>query len=312
LTRSGTPEILIPDNIKTGVTKACRYEPDVNQTYADMAEYYSCVVIPTRVRAPKDKAKVENGVQQAERWVLAPLRNRVFHSIFDANRAIAERVEWLNNRKMKLMDASRADLFREDDLPALKPLPDRPYELSTWKKAKVSIDYHIEIDGHYYSVSYRLIGEKVEARLTTSTVEIFHKGMRHAAYPRSYVKGKATTLKEHMPASHRAHLEWTPSRIFSWAEETGPATAKLVDEIMSSKPHPEMGYRSCLGIIRLSGKYGSERMEAASARALSVGAFSYRSVKSILSSGLDRIADEDDERPPVPPHDNVRGPGYYN
>jgi transposase len=308
----GTPEILVPDNIKTGVTHACRYEPDINQTYADMAEHYSCVVIPTRVRAPKDKAKVENGVQQAERWVLAPLRNRVFHSIAEANRAIRERVKWLNNRRMKLVDASRAELFRTVDLPALRPLPERPYELQTWKKAKVSIDYHIEIDGHYYSVSYRLIGEKVEVRLTPSTVEVFHKGVRHVAHPRSYVKGRATTLKEHMPASHRAHLEWTPSRIISWAEETGPATAKLVDEIMSSKPHPEMEYRSCLGIIRLSERFGSERMEAASARAVSAGAFSYKSVKSILSAGLDRINEQDDERPAIPQHDNVRGPDYYN
>ena len=308
----GTPEILVPDNTKTGVTHACRYEPDINQTYADMAEHYSCVVIPTRVRKPKDKAKVENGVQQTERWVLAPLRNRVFHSITEANRAIAERAEWLNNRKMKLVDASRAELFREFDLPALKALPDRPYELHTWKKAKVSIDYCIDIDGHYYSVSYRLIGEKVDVRLTDSTVEVFCKGVRHVAHPRSYTRGRATVLAEHMPASHRAHLEWTPSRIISWAEETGPATARLVDEIMGSKPHPEMGYRSCLGIIRLSGTYGPERMEAAATRALTAGAVSYKSVKSILASGLDRVDEQDDDRGAIPQHDNVRGPDYYN
>jgi len=308
----GTPEILVPDNLKTGVTHACRYEPDINQTYADMAAYYGCAVIPTRVKAPKDKAKVENGLLQAERWILAPLRNRVFHSLHEANLAIRGRMEWLNNRKMKGMDASRADLFRSHDLPALKALPDKPFEFATWKKAKVSIDYHIEVEGHYYSVSYRLIGEKVEVRLTPSTVEIFHRGMRHVAHARSCIRGKATTLDEHRPASHRAHLEWTPSRIISWAEETGPATAELVEEIMRSKPHPEMGYRSCLGIIRLAGKYGSDRVEAASSRALACGAFSYRSVKSILSSGLDRIDEEDDERPAIPPHDNVRGSGYYN
>lgn len=308
----GAPEILIPDNLKTGVTHACRYEPDINQTYADMAAYYGCAVIPTRVRAPKDKAKVENGVLQAERWILAPLRNRVFNSLFDANLAIAERLEWLNNRKMKVLDASRADLFRSHDLPALKPLPDKPFEFATWKKAKVSIDYHIEIDGHYYSVSYRLIGEKVEVRLTSSTVEIFHKGRRHIAHARSYLKGRATTLDEHRPASHKAHLEWPPSRIISWAEEIGPSTAMLVEGIMSSKPHPEMGYRSCLGIIRLSERFGAERMEAASRRAVAAGAFSYRSVKSILQSGLDRVSEEHMERPSLPPHDNVRGPDYYN
>lgn len=308
----GVPEILIPDNLKTGVTHPCRYEPDLNQTYADMAAYYGCAVIPTRVKAPKDKAKVENGVLQAERWVLAPLRNRVFNSIGEANLAIAERTEWLNKREMKVLDASRAELFRSHDLPALKPLPSKPFEFARWKKARVNIDYHIEIEGHYYSVSYRLIGEKVDVRLTASTVEIFRKGRRHVAHARSYKKGRATTLEEHRPASHRAHLEWPPSRIISWAEETGPATAALVEGIMSSKPHPEMGYRACLGIIRLADRFGPDRMEAASKRAVSAGAFSYRSVKSILQSGLDRVSEEQTERPALPEHENVRGPGYYN
>lgn len=308
----GSPEILVPDNPKVGVTRACRYEPDINQTYADMAEHYSCVVIPARVRKPKDKAKVENGVQQVERWVLAPLRNRVFHSVAEANRAILEHLEWLNNRKMKGVDASRAELFQAVDLPALNPLPEKPFELATWKEARVSVDYCIEVDYHYYSVSYRLVGQKVDVRLTAFTVEIFHKGARQVAYPRSYVKGKATILEEHMPASHRAYREWKPSRIIAWAEETGPATAKLVEAIMSSKPHPEMGYRSCMGIIRLSGKFGVDRVEAASARALSAGAVSYQSVKSILKSGLDRIEEADEERGAIPPHGNVRGPDYYN
>jgi transposase len=309
----GTPEILVPDNLKAGITHACRYEPDVNTTYWDMASHYSCAVIPARVRKPRDKAKVENAVLQVERWVIAPLRNRTFGSIGEANTAIAERVEWLNNRKMKVLDASRAELFEAHDLPELRPLPERPYEFATWKKARVNMDYHIEVEGHYYSVPYRLTREKVEARITERTIEVFHRGKRVTSHVRSFVKGRATTIHDHRPASHRAHLEWTPSRIVAWAEETGPATASLVDEIMRRKPHPEMGYRSCLGIIRLSSKFGSERMEAASRRALACGAFSYKSVKSILSAGLDQIeARASENRPPIPVHENVRGPDYYN
>lgn len=306
------PEIIVPDNPKAVVTKADRYEPELNRTFEEMAEHYGCVIIPARVRKPKDKAKVESAVLQAERWILAPLRNRTFHSLPEANRAIAERLEWLNDRKMKGMDASRAELFDDVDLPAMNPLPTDPYEFAIRKDARVNIDYHIEVDGHYYSVPYQLTRDKVEFRLTDSTVEVFHKGKRVASHPRSWAKGKATTTNEHRPASHRAYVEWTPSRVIAWAAETGPATAKMVEEIMRAKPHPEMGYRSCMGIIRLAGKFGTQRTEAACQRALSCRAVSYQSVKSILKSGLDRIDEQDEDRGAVPPHDNVRGPDYYN
>ena len=309
----GVPEILIPDNLKAGVTHPCRYEPDLNPMYADMASHYSCAVIPARVRKPRDKAVVEVAVQQVERWVIAPLRNRVFHSLHEAKLAIEERLEWLNNRKMKGLDASRAELFRDHDFPALKPLPEKPFELATRKKARVNVDYHAALDGNYYSVSYRLIGEQVEARLTDGAVEIFHKGKRVASHARSYARGRFITCDEHRPASHRAHLEWPPSRIISWANETGPSTAALVEGIINDKPHPEQGYRSCLGIIRLAEKFGADRVEAASGRAVSVGAFSYQSMKSILKSSVDKAGEQpDQDRPTIPTHDNVRGPGYYN
>lgn len=307
------PEIVVPDNPKAIVTRADRYEPDLNRTFEEMAERYGYAIIPARAGKAKDKAKVEASVLQAERWILAPLRNRVFHSTPEANLAVAERLEWLNDRRMRGMDASRAELFGEVDRPAMLPLPEHPYEYADWKKARVNIDYHIEIDMHYYSVPYQLTREGVDVRMTPSTVEIFHKGKRLASHPRSYVKGTATTLDEHRPASHKAYLEWTPSRIISWAGETGPATAELVAEIMERMPHPEQGYRSCLGVMRLGGKYGQERMEAAARRALGAGAFSYRSVKSILETGVDRLSDgEDGESLPLPEHGNVRGPDYYN
>jgi len=307
------PHIIVCDNPKAIVTKADRYEPELNRTFEDMAEHYRCAIIPARVRTPKDKAKVEASVLQAERWILAPLRNRIFHSVHEANLAIAERLAWLNDRRMRGMDASRAELFAGVDRPAMCTLPEHPYEFASWKKARVNIDYHIEVEGHYYSVPYRLTREKVEVRVTERTIEVFHRGKRVASHPRSFTRGHATTTHDHRPASHKAYLEWTPSRIVSWAEETGPSTASLVEEIMRRKPHPEMGYRSCLGIIRLSGKFGPERVEAASRRALAASAFSYRSVKSILSAGLDQIeALSSEERPAIPAHENVRGPGYYN
>jgi transposase len=273
------PEIVVPDNPKAIVTRADRYEPDLNRTFEEMAECYGCAIIPARVGKPRDKAKVEASVLQAERWILAPLRNRVFHSLHDANTAVAERLEWLNNRRMRGMDASRRELFETVDRPAMPTLPERAYEFARWKQARVNIDYHVEVEGHYYSVPYQLTRQKVDVRLTDRTVEVFHRGKRVASHLRSFSRRLATTTHDHRPASHRAYLEWTPSRIVAWAEETGPATAALVSEIMRSKPHPEMGYRSCLGIIRLADKFGPERMEAASSRALACGAVSYREVE---------------------------------
>jgi transposase len=250
-------------------------------------------------------------VLQSERWILAALRNRVFFSLSEANLAVGERLAWLNGRLMRGMEASRAELFGRIDLEAMLPLPEHPYEYATFKKARVNIDYHIEVEKHYYSVPYQLTRAEVEVRMTRSVVEVLWRGKRVASHMRSYQKGAATTLDAHRPASHRAYLEWTPSRIASWAAGTGPATAELVERIMREKPHPEMGYRACLGVIRLAGKYGAERMEAAAARAISTGAASYRSVKSILDSGLDRIELTGESPRPLPEHENLRGSGYY-
>jgi len=305
------PHIIVPDNPKALVTRADRYEPELNRTFEEMAAHYGAVVIPARAGKPRDKAKVEAAVLQAERWILAPLRNRVFFSLAEANLAISERLCWLNDRVMRGMGASRKELFCQVDREAMLPLPDSPYEFATFKKARVNIDYHIEVEKHYYSVPYQLTREEVEVRLTRTTVEVFWRGKRVASHPRSYVKGATTTLDDHRPASHRAYLEWTPSRIASWAAATGQATAELVARIMAEKPHPEMGYRACLGVIRLSKRYGAERTEAACRRALAAGAASYKSVKSILSSGLDRLEVEPEAARPLPEHANLRGPGYY-
>ena len=308
----GAPAILVPDNLKAGVIKPHRYEPILNRSYAELAAHYGCAILPARPKKPRDKAKVESGVLVAERWIAAALRNRTFFSIAEANRAIAERVAWLNNRPFKKLEGSRASLFAELDKPALRPLPAIPYEYATWKQVKVSIDYHVDVDHHYYSVPYTLVGEQADVRASARTVEIFVRGRRVASHLRSGAVGRHTTTDAHMPESHRRHLEWSPSRLVAWGQQTGPATGALVAAIMASRPHPEQGFRSCLGIFRLGRRHGPERMEAACARALAVGALSYRSVDSILKAGLDRAPLPE----PAPVrvtrvHPNVRGPGYY-
>lgn len=310
----GSPEIYVPDNLKSAINTPCRYEAEVNRTYRDLAEHYGAVVIPARVRKPRDKAKVEASVQVAQRWILAVLRDRTFFDLAELNEAIREKLIELNQRQMKHLGASRQELFEQLDRPALKPLPEERYEIGKWKPCRVNIDYHVEVDRNYYSVPYQLVGEQIEARRTAELVEIFHDSRRVASHRRLHRKGQASTQIEHMPKSHRAHAEWTPSRIIRWAEKTGPATGRLVSEIMRRHRHPEQGYRSCLGLLRLGQRHSEERLEAACARAEHLSSYSYRTVKNILSTGLDRLP-LDEERLPntiTPEHDNVRGPEYYS
>src|SRR5208337_1260250 len=289
----------------------CRYEPDLNPTYQDMAAYYRTTVIPARVAKPRDKAKVESAVLIAERWIIAALRNHTFFSIGDLNRAIRQKLEEFNNRLLQKMKVSRKHLFETIDKPAMKPLPDKRYEYAEWAKPRVNIDYHVEIDRHYYSVPYQLRKQVVDARMTSTTVEIFFKGKRVASHARSYLPWKHTTCPEHMPESHRRYLEWTPSRIERWAEKSGPSTAEIVREIMERRPHPEQGFRSCLGIMRLGRHYGAERLEAACTRALVLKAYSYKSVESILKTKLDG-KDLPAPRTSSPvAHENIRGTTYY-
>lgn len=309
----GSSEIWVPDNLKSGIAKPCRYEPGVNRTYQELAEHYGAVVIPARVGKAKDKAKVESAVQVAQRWILASLRNETFFSIAELNVAIRERLEILNGRPMQKLGISRRELFERLDRPALKPLPSDRYEMAQWKWCRVNIDYHVEVEHNYYSVPYQLVRERVEARFTTSTMEIYFKNQRVASHRRLYGRGRVSTLPKHMPASHRAHAQWTPSRLIRWAAKTGPATGRLVAEILKSRPHPEQGYRASLGIMRLGKRYGDDRLEAACERAEHLRSYSYSTVKNILSSGQDRLRFEEESSSPrtIPMHDNIRGADYY-
>jgi len=278
----GVPQILVPDNLKSGVTHPCRYEPDINPTYQDLAEHYGTVVIPARSRKPKDKAKAEVGVLIVERWILAAIRNHTFFSIAELNKEISQRLPDLNNRKFQKLDNTRRSLFLTVDQPALQAIPSSAYEYAEWKKARVNVDYHVDIFRHYYSVPFQLAKEQVDARVTDSTVEILFKIRRVASHVRKFQEGGFATLPEHMPKSHQKHLEWTPSRIINWAGKNGPRTQKLVSHILENKPHPEQGFRSCLGIMRLAKQYSPERLEAACDRALAIKGYSYKNVKSIL------------------------------
>jgi transposase len=309
----GCPAICVCDNLKAGVTRSHRYEPEVNRTFSEMAAHYSVAVIPARAYKPRDKAKAEAGVLLAERWIIARLRHHRFYSLGEANAEIATLVALINNRPFKKIDGSRASLFAELDKPALRPLPAHRYSYGQWAKKTVNIDYHVEVDRHYYSVPYRLVHQVVWARTAAMTVEIFHNSKRVAVHVRSQHRFGHTTDKAHMPESHRRHAEWTPSRIIAWAERTGPSTAALVEGILARRAHPEQGFRSALGIIRLGNRYGDARVEAAAARALHLGAFSYRSVESILKNGLDRQPlPEVRATRPHPRHRNVRGATYYH
>ena len=308
----GVPRIVVPDNLKTGITKACFYEPDINPTYLDMANHYGTAVIPTRVRKPKDKAKVEAGVQIVERWILAQLRDRQFFGLHSLNQAITLLLAELNQKPFQKLPGSRKSLFEALDRPALKPLPAHSYQYAEWKKARVNIDYHIEVDRHYYSVPHQLIQKQLDVRITPSTIECFYKNKRVASHIRSYQQGRHTTVKEHMPKSHQKWAEWTPQRFIHWAGKIGPQTVQLIENILNSRRLPQQGFRSCLGVLRLAKSYGDQRLEAACKRAVVIGGTSYRSVESILKHNLDQkpLFDETAAVAPVS-HSNIRGAHYY-
>jgi transposase len=308
----GVPAAVVPDQLKPGVRDACRYEPILQRTYEEWAAHYTTAILPARPAKPRDKANVEVAVQVAQRWILARLRHETFFSLSALNTRIRELLADLNARPMKgYAGASRRDLFTRFDQPALRPLPAERFIYTEWRRARVNIDYHVDVERHLYSVPHRLIHQTVDLRLSATTVEVFQRGTRIWIHRRSHHSG-FTTVPEHMPHAHRAHLEWSPSRLIRWGATVGPHTAALVEQILASRPHPEQGYRSCLGLLRLVKQYGLERVEAASGRAVAVGARSYRHVEAMLKHGLDRVPlDPTESSPPRPDHANVRGPAYY-
>lgn len=307
----GCPAIVVPDNLKSAVTKACRYEPTIHSSYAEMAQHYGVAIVPARVRKPKDKAKVEGGVLLVLRWVLARLRDQEFFTLGELNRSIQILLAELNARPFRKMEGSRLSHFQTIDLPALKPLPDQPYEFANWATATVHPDYHVEVDHHYYSVPYALVGRKLDVRWTQTTVEVFHQNIRVATHLRNTSPRRHTTLPTHMPSNHQ-NAKFSPERFRRWAQKFGPATTALVDQVLQRRNHVEQSYRTLMGILGLGERYGDGRLEAACRRALLIRAYNYKSIESILEKGLDRLDPEPTEEKTAPLHDNVRGPQYFH
>lgn len=308
----GVPQVVVPDNPKAAVTRPCWYDPEINRTYQELAEHYGFVVIPARPRKPRDKAKVEAGVLIAERWILARLRDHTFFSLSEVNLAVADLLRRFNHHPFKKLPGCRHEVWEQMDRPTLRPLPEQRYEFAEWKQAGVNVDYHVEVDGHYYSVPFRLIGQQVTVRFTRNTVEIFHKSQRVASHIRNEQKGRHTTVHEHRPPAHQEHLQWTPERIASWAGKIGPHCQTAVQAIMASRAIPEHGFRPCLGIIRLGKRYPSSRVDRACERALKLNIVGYRHIENMLKNGRDQLPLQTSPAGAVAgTHNNVRGAAYY-
>jgi transposase len=307
------PQIVVPDQLRSAVSSPHRYEPDINPTYLEMAQHYGVTVIPARPRKPRDKSKVEGGVLIAQRWIIAALRNRTFFSLAELNEAIRTLLERLNTRPFQKLEGCRRSAFEAIDKPAMRPLPARRYELADWKHAKVNIDYCITYDHRHYSVPHALVGEPVEIRATATVVEVLHRGTRVASHPRSYgPKGTATIADEHRPRTHREYGKWPPERVVAWAESVGAHVGALAQALMSRRTHPESGYRACLGVIRLADRFGRERVDAACARAVSIGSPTFKTVQAILKNSLDRAPLLEPPPRSAIEHDNIRGPSYFD
>jgi transposase len=310
----GVSELLVPDNLRSAISYSCRYEPDANPTYTRLAEHYGTAILPARVRKPQDKSRVESSVNGVEQRILAKLRHQAFFSLEELNRSIWQLLTEYNNRPFQQLEGSRRSTFEKLEKPALKPLPQRPFEYEEWEARQVNLNYHVRLraDGHNYSVPHGLVGEKIDVRLTADTVECFHKGARVASHVRSHQKNGYTTVNEHMPERHREHAKWTPERIIHWVGKAGPCAAKVSERIIASRTHPEQGFQACRGLIRLGEAYGSERLEAACERALAIHSASYKTVNDILRQGLDKLPlPKSSTSTPAITHDNVRGAHYY-
>lgn len=308
----GCSEVVVPDNPKPVTTKANPYEPEINPSFAQMAAHFGVAVIPARVKKPRDKAAVESAVGVVTRWILAVLRKRTFRSLAEANEAVHELLIKVNNRPFKKLPGCRHSRFEEIDKPALKALPSQPYEYMHIKFASVHIaDYHVEYEGSWYSAPYHYRGRRIEIRATINTIEIFHKGKRIASHVRRFVKGSRATVKEHRPQKHQDYGEWPPERIIRWAAKIGPCTKAVVEKVMQKKEHPELGYRACFGILRFAKTAGQDRLEAACQRAIAINAFSFKSIKSIIDSGLDKRPLPERPRQLTIIHENIRGASSF-
>ena len=307
----GSPRVIVPDNLKSAVNVASKYEPEINQSFREFSKYYQCTVIPARAYRPKDKAKVENAVLLVSRWILAKIRGQTFFSLEELNQTLWELLEELNGTKFQKLNSSRKSLFEEVEKAELRALPKEKYIMAHWKRVKVNIDYHISLERCHYSVPYKYSGKELDCRYTEHTVELFFNGQRIASHLRGHREGQVLTEKDHMPKSHREHLEWNPTRIINWGKTMGPFTASCLQNLMNRGEHPELAYKACLGILSLGKRYSKERIERACERAARMGAISYKSIKTILEKNLDQIKVSGEQLEMNLDHENIRGKIYY-
>ena len=309
----GVPQYVVPDNLKSAVTKARRFDPLLNRSYQRLAEHYGFGILPARPMRPKDKAKVEKGVQVVEQWILAPMRDMTFFTLDDLNQEILRRVEELNNEPFQKLSGCRRTWFENVDAPELKPLPKADFTLEEWDlSVKIPKDYHISVDGHFYSVPYRLVGEIVDIRLTDTTIEAFYRNGRVARHMRNWAEGQKTTSEEHMPAAHAAYQGMSPEKFLEWATAVGPSTKLVISEILRSKPYPQLCFDQCWGILRsLTGKFGNEAVETACGHALLLSSPGYRVVKSILERGIENLPKQMPLELTRVSHPNIRGPNQF-
>jgi transposase len=308
----GVPRLIVPDNLKSGINRASFYDPEINRSYGMMAAHYGVGILPARTRKPRDKSKVENGVRFAQTCILGRLRNQTFFSLAESNAAIAGACDRINDHVIRRLGLSRRHLFETVERQALAPVPEDDYEFAEWRFARVGTDYHVEYESFYYSVPHRLIREQVDLRATSRTIEIFHRGQRVAAHQRRYGGCRHGTDPDHMPSSHRRYAEWSPDRFRRWAASVGPQTEGLITAILAHRPHPEQGFRTCLGVLRLLRDLEPSRAEAVSARALQIGALTYKSIASILANRLAAEPAREPEPTAILEHANLRGPGYFH
>ena len=308
----GVPERIVPDNLKSGIKKAHRYDPDVNITFQEFACHYAVAIVPARPHRPRDKPKVEAGVQIIQRHILARLRHHTFFSVEDINEAIRPLLDKLNHRSLHKREETRHELFEAIDQPALKPLPTTPYVYAIWEHKRVPNDYHVCYAQHFYSVPYQHIHKKIALRITTNTIECYDKDICIARHARTDGHGQ-TTLKDHMPPSHQAHAEVSIDKIKQDAKAVGIYTTQLIDQIIASKPALQQASRCCIGILRLGKHYGAVRLENAARRAIILGTYRYQSIESILKNGLDQHPPPLEQTTVLPKieHQNIRGAQYY-
>jgi transposase len=308
----GSTAIVVPDNLKSGVTKACRYDPDINASYQQLAEHYQLAVVPARPYKAKDKAKAEVGVLVVERWILARLRHHTFFSLAELNQCIRALLDELNDRPFKQLPGNRRQAFAQLDQPALRPLPRQPYHYVDIKWATVNIDYHVEYEKHHYSVPHQYVGETLELHASTALVTVYFRGKPVATHARSHRPG-ITTEPGHMPKRHQKHHQWTPGRLKNWAKDIGPETLKWVATLLETRDHPEQAYRVCLGLLNLSREYPARRLDAACRIANREGLLRLKQIKSILRSNRDQLPEQLTLETLLPQdHENIRGPKNFH